>query len=66
MMQFIHMTDEQLRRQLVEQYMQHLNVTPASEAIQAMKSELYQRGHERTDVITLALEALLRLQNQKN
>ncbi len=66
MLTFTHMSDEQLRRQLLDHYMQHLHVTPASEAIQAMKNEMYQRGYERTDVIKLALESLLRLQSQKN
>jgi len=66
MIQLTQMSDEQLRRHLLDQYMQHLHVTPATEAIQAMKNEMYQRGYERTDVIKLALQSLLRLQNQNN
>lgn len=66
MIQLTQMSDEQLRRHLLDQYMQHLHVTPAPEAIQAMKNEMYQRGYERTDVIKLALQSLLRMQNQNN
>ena len=66
MMFYTHLSDEQLRQKLIEQYMQHLRVTPAPEAVQAMKSELYLRGYERTDIIKLALQSLLRMQNQKN
>jgi hypothetical protein len=46
--------------------MQHLHVSPAPEAIQAMKNEMYQRGYERTDVIKLAVQSLLRMQSEKN
>lgn len=63
---YSHLTDEQLRQQLIEQYTKHVRVYPVPEAVRAMKTELYHRGYQRTDVITLALASLLRLQRQAN
>lgn len=66
MMYPIPESDEQLRNRLIQHYMSHVRVYPIPEAIQAMKSELYRRGYEPTDFVKLALEALIRLQNQAN
>ncbi len=66
MMSYSHLTDEQLRQEIIEQYMKHVRVYPIPEAVEAMKHELYQRGYQRNDVIKLALESLLRLQRQAN
>jgi hypothetical protein len=65
-MRYSHLTDEELRQQVIGQYMQHVGTYPVPEAIQAMKRELYYRGYQRTDVIMLALASLLRLQRQAN
>jgi hypothetical protein len=66
MMTYSHLSDEQLRQQLVEQYVREIRVYPVPEAIQAMKSELYHRGYQRTDLIKLAIQSLVRLQRQAN
>jgi guanylate kinase len=66
MLSYSHLTDTELRQQLIEQYMRQVGVYPMPESIQAMKRELYQRGYETQDVIKLALESLLRLQRQAN
>jgi hypothetical protein len=66
MTSYSHLSDEQLRQQLIEQYTKHVRIYPAPEAVQAMKHELYHRGYQRTDVITLAVASLLRLQRQAN
>lgn len=65
-MHITQLSDDQLREQLIEQYMQHGRVYPMPEAIQTMTSELYRRGYQRADVVKLALVSLLRLQNQAN
>jgi hypothetical protein len=66
MMYYTQHPDEQLRQQVLEYYRQHIRIYPIPEAVQAMKSELYQRGYERTDTVKLALEALVHLQRQAN
>jgi hypothetical protein len=66
MMYYTQHTDEQLRQQVLEYYRQHIRIYPIPEAIQAMKSELYPRGYGSSDMIKLALEALVRLQRQAN
>jgi hypothetical protein len=66
MMTYSHLTDQQLRQQLVEHYVRNVRVYPVPESIQAMKTELYQRGYQRTDLIKLAIQSLVRLQRQAN
>lgn len=54
------LNDEQLKRKLMEAYLNVADTLIEDEAIQLLKGELYRRGAERTEVITLALAALLR------
>jgi len=54
------LNDDQLRNQLVEAYSKAGAIYPDSEAVTTLKGELYRRGHERDEIVVLALAALIR------
>ncbi len=54
------LNNEQLRMKLLEAYLSAAHNLVENDAIRTLKGELYRRGVERTEVITLALAALLR------
>jgi hypothetical protein len=54
------LNNEQLRMRLLEAYLSAAHNLVETEAIRTLKGELYRRGAERTEVVTLALAALLR------
>ncbi|MCA0458224.1 MAG: hypothetical protein LCI00_29930 [Chloroflexi bacterium] len=54
------LNDEQLRMKLMEAYFNAAYNLVETEAIRILKGEMYRRGAERTEVVTLALAALLR------
>lgn len=54
------LNDQQLRMKLIEAYFNAAQNLAETEAIRALKGEMYRRGAERTEVVTLALAALLR------
>lgn len=54
------LNDEQLRIKLMEAYFSAAQNLIETEAIRILKGEMYRRGAERTEVVTLALAALLR------
>ncbi len=54
------LNNEQLRLKLMEAYMSAGHNLAETEAIRTLKGEMYRRGAERTEVVTLALAALLR------
>jgi acyl-homoserine lactone acylase PvdQ len=57
---------DELRRRLMEAYMQSPNAYPEGAQVQQLKAELYRQGYEPTDVVEIALAALLRLERQSN
>jgi hypothetical protein len=57
---------EELRRRLMEAYLLAPNAYPDSVQVQQLKAELYRQGYEPSDVVEIALAALLRLDRQSN
>lgn len=53
------LSDDDLRGQLLDSYRRQTQGYPDSAAVQTLKSELYRRGYTRTDIVTIALAALL-------
>lgn len=54
------LTTGQLERNLLEAYAGLRDTSPETDAIQTLKSELYRRGVERTEIVTIALAALIK------
>jgi len=54
-----NMTDNQLRAQLLDEYSHAQRAYPESPNVDSLKRELYRRGYRRTDVVTIALAALI-------
>jgi hypothetical protein len=56
--------NDKLRKLLMEAYMKAPNAYPETLQVQELKAELYRQGYEPTDVVEIALAALLRLEQQ--
>jgi hypothetical protein len=55
-----HLNEKQLQERLLDAYAALQTYWPETEAIRALKGELYRRGAERDDVVVIALAALIR------
>jgi hypothetical protein len=55
------LNDDELRCKLIDAYTQAGIVYPDTQAVENLKGELYRRGHERDEIVMLALAALIRL-----
>ena len=55
-----HMNHDQLKSNLLDAYAALRDTSTETEAIQTLKGELYRRGAQRTEVVTIALAALIR------
>lgn len=53
-------SDEQLAARLVEAYENLRPFYPETNTVELLKGELYRRGHQRDEIVTLALAALIR------
>jgi len=60
----VQLSDDELRQQLLERYTRTQRAYPESDSIQIIKSELYRRGYQREDIVTIALASLLRRQRR--
>lgn len=58
--------DEQIRRQLLEEYVQQDSLYPDSNTVQALKRELYRRGYKRSEIVKIALASIIRVQQSGN
>lgn len=58
--------DEQIRRQLLEEYVQQDSRYPDSDTVQALKRELYRRGYKRSEIVKIALASIIRVQQSGN
>ncbi len=53
-------SDEQLAARLIDAY-EHLRpMYPENKTVETLKGELYRRGHQRDEIVILALAALIR------
>jgi hypothetical protein len=55
------LNDDELRLKLIDAYAQTGVVYPDTQAVENLKGELYRRGHERDEIVVLALTALLHI-----
>jgi hypothetical protein len=60
MKQYMEMTDNQLRQQLIDEYSQQTRPYPDNPMVRSLKGELYKRGYRRSDIVELALAGLIR------
>jgi hypothetical protein len=54
------LSNDQLERSLLDAYTALRDATTETEAIQQLKGELYRRGADRTEIVTIAPAALIK------
>jgi len=60
MKQYMELTDDQLRQQLIDEYSNQCRTYPDGAKVSSLKGELYKRGYRSADIVELALAGLIR------